>query len=108
MERRAKADLKDGLSIPGWRLGAGKRSFKVTDAAGAFSHLNALIGVSAEDFAGCCQVGISALDKVVHRVLSEQTPDGSKQKVKDSARWLREALADFGSESVSEGTLKSE
>lgn len=108
VERRAKADLKDGLSIPGWRLGAGKRSFKVTDAAGAFSHLNALIGVSAEDFAGCCQVGISALDKVVHRVLSEQAPEGSKQKVKDSARWLREALADFGCESVSEGTLKQD
>ena len=106
VERRAKGDLKDGLAIPGWFLGNGARSFKIHDAQGAFAHLNALIGVTGEEFAGCCTVKISALDKVVHARLAEQAPEGTKQMVKASASWLREALVDFGAESVSEGSLK--
>lgn len=108
VERRAKADLKDGFGIPGWSLGAGRKTFKVTDAQGAFAHLNGLLGVTGEEFAGCCTVKISELDKVVHAKLSEHAPAGTKQLVKASNRWLREALVDFGCESVSEGTLKSE
>lgn len=106
VERRAKADLKDGVEIPGYKLSAGRKAFKVTDATGAFTQLNALIGVTGEEFAGCCTVSISALDKVVHKRLSEQAPEGVKQLVKKSAEWLRATLEDFGSESVSEGTIK--
>lgn len=108
VERKAKADLKDGLSIPGWSLGAGRRSFKVTDAQGAFAHLNGLLGITGEEFAGCCQVQISRLDKVVHARLAEHAPEGTKQLVKKSAEWLREALVDFGAESVSEPSLKQD
>ena len=108
VERRAKADLKDGFAIPGWSLGAGRRSFKVTDAQGAFAHLHGLLGLTGEEFAGCCQVQISKLDKVVHARLAEHAPEGVKQKVKDSARWLRETLEDFGAETESEGSLKED
>ncbi len=108
VERRAKADLKAGFAIPGFRLSAGSRSFKITDAQGAFGQLNALIGLTGEEFAGCCTVKISALDKVVHKRLAEQTPEGVKQLVKKSAEWLRDVLEDYGAESVSEGSLKSD
>lgn len=108
VERRAKADLKAGFAIPGFRLSAGRKSFKITDAQGAFGQLNALIGLTGEEFAGCCTVKISALDKVVHGKLAEQAPEGVKQLVKKSAEWLRDVLEDYGAESVSEGSLKSE
>lgn len=106
VERKAKADLKSGLEIPGCSLAAGKRSFKVNDAQGAFSVLAEAIGLTGEEFAGCCSVKISALDKVVHARLAERAPEGQKQLVKASAVWLREQLAEVGSESVTEPTLK--
>ena len=108
VERKAKADLKNGVNIPGCSLAAGKRSFKVNDAQGAFSVLHSAIGLTGEEFAGCCSVKISELDKVVHKRRCERADEGTKVMVKESSRWLREALADFGCESVSEGTLKSE
>lgn len=106
VERKAKADLKDGFPIPGYVLSAGKQSFKISDAQGAFGQLNALIGLTGQEFAGCCTVKISALDKVVHKRLAEQAPEGAKQLVKKSAEWLREVLEDYGSTSVSEGSIK--
>lgn len=105
VERRAKADLKAGFAIPGFRLSAGRKSFKITDAQGAFGQLNALIGLTGEEFAGCCTVKISALDKVVHGKLAEQAPEGVKPLVKKSAEWLRDVLEDYGAESVSEGSI---
>ena len=80
--------------------------FKVTDTQGAFGQLNALIGLTGEEFAGCCTVKISALDKVVHKRLAEQAPEGAKQLVKKSAEWLRSALEDYGSVSTTDGSLK--
>ena len=108
VERRAKADLKAGLVIPGCSLSAGKRCFKVSDAQGAFSALAEAIGISGEVFAGCCSVKISELDKVVHRRRAELAPDGTKVLVKDSAAWLRELLADAeaGAVCTSEPSLK--
>lgn len=108
VERRAKADLKEGLSIPGCSLAAGRKCFKVTDAQGAFSVLAAEIGLSGEEFAGCCTVKVSELDKVVHRRLAEQAPEGTKQLVKASSAWVREKLAGVGSVSTSEPSLKVE
>lgn len=108
VERRAKADLMAGLSIPGCSLSAGRKSFKVTDAQGAFSVLSDAIGLTGEEFAGCCSVKISELDKLVHRRLAEQAPDGTKQLVKASSAWVREKLAGVGSVSTSEPSLKVE
>ena len=106
VERKAKSDLKDGFPIPGFSLGAGKQSFRISDAQGAFGQLNALIGLTGEEFASCCTVKISALDKVVHKRLAEQAPEGAKQLVKKSAEWLRSALEDYGSFSTTDGSLK--
>lgn len=108
VERKAKADLKEGLTIPGCSLTAGKTSFKVTDAQKAFSVLSAAIGVTGEEFAACCSVKISALDKLVHKRLAEQAPEGTKQLVKASSAWVREKLAGVGSVSTSEPSLKVE
>ena len=108
VERRAKEDLKAGFAIPGFRLSAGSRSFKITDAQGAFGQLNALIGLTGEEFAGCCTVKISELDKVVHKRRCERADEGTKVLVKESAAWLREQLAGVGKESVSERSLKSD
>lgn len=106
VERKAKADLKNGLEIPGCSLAAGKRSFKVNDAQGAFSVLARELGISGEEFAGCCSVKISELDKVVHKRRCEQADDGTKVLVKESAAWLRKQLAEVGKESVTEPSLK--
>lgn len=108
VERKAKGDLKEGLSIPGCSLTAGKKSFKVTDAQGAFSVLADAIGLTGEEFAACCSVKISELDKLVHKRLSEQAPEGVKQLVKASSAWVREKLAGVGSVSTSEPSLKVE
>ncbi len=108
VERKAKEDLKQGLTLPGITLGAGRKSFKVADPTGAFTQLNALLELSGEEFASCCSVRISDLDKVVHAKLSEHVPEGCKQTVKASATWLRAILADYGSVSESEGSLKIE
>lgn len=106
VERKAKADLKNGLSIPGCSLSAGKRCFKVDDAQGAFAVLARELGISGEEFAGCCSVKISELDKVVHKRRCERAGGGTKVLVKESAAWLREQLAGVGKESVSEPSLK--
>lgn len=106
VERKAKADLKNGLEIPGCSLAAGKRSFKINDAQGAFSVLHSAIGLTGEEFAGCCSVKISELDKVVHKRRCEQATEGTKVLVKESAAWLREQLAGVGKESVTEPSLK--
>lgn len=108
VERKAKADLKEGVAIPGCSLTAGRSSFKVTDAQGAFSLLSEAIGLTGAEFAACCSVKISELDKVVHRRLSEQAPEGTKQLVKASSAWVREKLAGVGSVSTSEPSLKVE
>ena len=108
VERKAKNDLKNGLDIPGCSLAAGKRSFKVNDAQGAFAVLARELGISGEEFAGCCSVKISELDKVVHKRRCERADDGTKVLVKESAAWLRKQLAGVGKESVSEPSLKSE
>ena len=108
VERKAKGDLKEGLSIPGCSLSAGRKSFKVTDAQGAFSVLADAIGVTGEEFASCCSVKISELDKLVHKRLAEQAPEGTKQLVKASSAWVREKLAGVGSVSTSEPSLKVE
>lgn len=99
-----RADLEAGVEIPGLMLAEGRKSFTVTDATAAFGIVEGL-GVTAQEFAGCCKVNISSLDKVVHSHLKEKD---EKQKVKESAQLLRNLLqeAGCGEMKVSAGSVK--
>lgn len=106
IERKVRADLEAGVEIPGLELGAGKASFTISDAGGAFAELNALLDVTGEEFTKCCQVRITELDTLVHAKLTAHAPEGVKQTTKASKEWLREALAEFGSVKCTAGTIK--
>ena len=106
IERKVRADLEAGVEIPGLELGAGKASFTIGDAGGAFTQLNALLEVSGEEFTRCCSVSITKLDKLVHDKLAAQAPEGVKQTTKASKEWLRETLAEYGSVKCTAGTIK--
>lgn len=104
VDAAVKADLEAGLEIPGLMLAEGRKSFTVTNATAAFGVAEGL-GVTAQEFAGCCKVNISSLDKVVHSHLKEKD---EKQKVKESSLLLRNLLQDAGcgEMKVSAGSVK--
>lgn len=106
IERKVRADLEAGVELPGLELAPGRAAFTVTDAGGAFAQLNALLDVSGEEFVKCCKVGITELDKLVHRKLAEHAPEGVKQTTKASREWLRLQLEEFGSVKVTAGSIK--
>lgn len=106
VERRVREDLEGGVELPGLVLGAGRSSFTVHDAAGAFGVLCGYLELSGEEFAGCCKVGMTELDKLVHAKLAAAAPEGVKQTVKRSREWLREVLADVGEVKTSAGSIK--
>ena len=106
IERKVRADLEAGVELPGLELAPGKAAFTVTDAGGAFAVLDAMLGISGEEFCACCKVGISELDKLVHQKLAEQAPDGVKQTTKASREWLRLQLAEHGSVKYTAGSIK--
>lgn len=106
IERKVRADLEAGVELPGLELAPGKAAFTVTDAGGAFAQLNALLDVSGEEFVKCCKVGITELDKLVHRKLAEHAPEGVKQTTKASREWLRLQLEEFGSVKCTAGSIK--
>ena len=108
IERRAREDLKNDVgSIPGFALAPGRSSFKITDAAGAFAVLEERCGIPAQEFARCCSVRISELDKVVHAELARRAEElGQKQLVQNSKLWLRECLAECGTTTTTEGCIK--
>lgn len=106
IERKVRADLEAGVELPGLELAPGKAAFTVTDAGGAFAQLNALLGVSGEEFAKCCKVGITELDKLVHRKLAEHAPEGVKQTTKASREWLRLQLEEYGAVKYTAGSIK--
>jgi hypothetical protein len=106
IERKVRADLEAGVELPGLELAAGKAAFTVTDASGAFGQLEALLGVTGEEFVKCCKVGITELDKLVHQKLAEQAAEGVKQTTKASREWLRLQLEEFGSTKVTAGSIK--
>lgn len=108
VERRVRADLEDGVELPGLQLAPGKAAFTVTDAAGAFGVLNAMLGISGEEFARCCKVGVTELDKLVHGKLAEQAPEGVNQTTKASREWLRGVLEDYGAVKCSAGSIKEQ
>lgn len=104
VEYRFEQDVAAGL-IPGFEMGAGRTSFTVTDPSGAFSALNSEYPevVTAEAFAGCCKVGITELDKLVHAARKAANP---KATTKNSRDWLRRELALYGEEKTTKGSVK--
>lgn len=104
VEYRFEQDVAAGL-IPGFEMGAGRTSFTVTDVAGAFSALNAEFPdmVTALTFTGCCKVGITELDKLVHAARKAEDP---KATTKASRDWLRQELAPYGEEKTTKGSVK--
>lgn len=104
VEYRFEQDVAAGL-IPGFEMGAGRTSFTVTDPSGAFSALNSAYpeAVTAEAFAGCCKVGITELDKLVHASRKAADP---KATTKSSREWLRQLLAEYGESKTTKGSVK--
>ena len=104
VDYRFEQDVAAGL-IPGFEMGPGRTSFTVTDPSGAFSALNAEFPgeVTAEAFAGCCKVGITELDKLVHAARKAADP---KATTKSSRDWLRQELAPYGEEKTTKGSVK--
>ncbi len=104
VQKLAKADLAQGLSIDGYSLTKGRCSFKVTDASAAFMKLSESISMSPADFAACCSVGISKLDKAVHDARKATL---GKVTTTESKDWLRSTLADCGEVSTTDGSIKA-
>lgn len=104
VDYRFEQDVAAGL-IPGFEMGPGRTSFTVTDPSGAFSALNAEFPdeVTAEAFAGCCKVGITELDRLVHAARKAADP---KATTKSSRDWLRQELAPYGEEKTTKGSVK--
>lgn len=105
VESKVKADLRAEVEIPGLALAPGKKAFTVTDAAAAFQILNGLFpdGITAQAFTGCCKVGITELDKLVHSV--RKAADAGA-RVAESRDWLRKTLAGCAEVKVSDGSVK--
>lgn len=104
VDYRFEQDVAAGL-IPGFEMAPGRTSFTVTDPSGAFSALNAEFPdeVTAEAFAGCCKVGITELDRLVHAARKEADP---KATTKASREWLRQLLAEYGESKTTKGSVK--
>lgn len=104
VEYRFEQDVAAGL-IPGFEMAPGRTSFTVMNPSGAFSALNAEFpeAVTAEAFAGCCKVGITELDKLVHAARKAADP---KATTKSSRDWLHQELAPYGEEKTTKGSVK--
>lgn len=104
VDYRFEQDVAAGL-IPGFEMAPGRTSFTVTDPSGAFSALNVEFPdeVTAEAFAGCCKVGITELDRLVHAVRKAADP---KATTKASREWLRQLLAKYGESKTTKGSVK--
>ena len=100
---KCEADLAAGVQVDGLELGAGRTSFTVTDSQGAFAVLNEELGISGAEFAACCKVGMTELDKLVHANLKAR---GRSATVKDSKDWLRACLADVAEVKSTKGSIK--
>lgn len=103
VENAVRADLESGIELPGLKLGAGRTSFTVTDATGAFNAVARELGVTPEEFTACCKVQITPLDKLAHEKMKERR---AEQTMKESKETLRELLAEFGESKTTAGTIK--
>ncbi|MFI3244262.1 MAG: DUF2800 domain-containing protein [Akkermansia sp.] len=97
----AKSELVAGGSLPGYKLGKGKQSFKVTEPTEAFSLLNRALGMDGAVFAGCCSVSITKLRQAVH---AKRKADLACTQ-KDTNEWLESLLEPCSEVSMSEGSI---
>lgn len=95
IQEAVRRDLASGVEIPGLKLGAGAKKFTVTDAGKAFGLLSRELGVTADEFTGCCKVQISQLDNVVHAKFKERNPKQTQASSKESLRKLLEGCAEM-------------
>lgn len=108
VERRVKADLKDGFEVLGLEMGKGRSAFTVTDAGACWQRLKAeLPELSAEEFVSCCSVSMTKLDALVHPQLKKRS---EKQTTRASKEWLRSALEDAacGEVKTTAGTIQKQ
>lgn len=95
IQEAVRRDLTTGLEIPGLKLGAGSKKFTVTDAGKAFGLLSSELGVTPDEFTGCCKVQISQLDKVVHAKYKERNEKQTQEASKASLRKMLEGCAEM-------------
>lgn len=100
---KCEADLVAGVPVDGLEMGAGRTSFTVTDSKEAFAVLNDGLGITGAEFAACCKVAMTELDKLVHTKLKEA---GACSTVKESREWLRSTLADVAEVKTTKGSVK--
>lgn len=103
VERHIKADLRNGVELPGLELAPGRTSYTITDAQAAFTLLHSELGITAEEFTTCCKVGITPLDKLVH---AKRKAQDAGARVKESAAWLREALSGCAEMKTTDGSIR--
>ncbi len=98
----AKADIKEGISVTGYALSKGKKSFTVTKPIDAFTTLNQAIGFDGAAFAQYCKVGVTSLEAAVWQ---HRKDSGVKVTKAENSAWLRATLAKCGETKSSEGSL---
>lgn len=103
--QKIETDLRAEVEIPGLVLGAGRKSFVITNPAAAFTTLSTLMTdtITAEAYTACCKVGVTDLDKLVY---SARKATASKTTIAASKEWLRETLAECGETKVTKGSIK--
>lgn len=95
-KRLAKFALSQGVEIPGWTLGDGRTTTKITDPTAAYTKLEAV--VSAEAFASCCDVSITKL--------TDAYADARKTSKAAARRAIEEVLADVITKKKGDKVLK--
>ncbi len=105
VEELVKTDLKAGTPVDGLTLGKPRKTFKITDPAGAFRKLNSVYprDFTPELFTSCCTVSLSKLDIPAHRF---RKADGMSSNATQSKEWLRKTLAECGSYVESEPAIE--
>lgn len=64
---QARAELEAGRDVPGWKLTAGRKMRRITDAQAAFTKLAVVL--TAEQFAATCSVRVVALEAALRETL---------------------------------------
>jgi hypothetical protein len=78
LKSEAKARLKKGEEITGYKLGAAKTSRNIENAEEAFGKLQNII--DAAEFAKCCKVSVPQLEKIV-AIATQTNPKEAKDKL---------------------------
>lgn len=93
-----KAALVEGIDIPGWELGKPRNIRTIPDAATAFNKLQEKGLIDVNEFAGCCTVGLTALEARIK--------DRTGSTKKGATKMMEETLGDSILRSESAPPLK--